>query len=194
MKSLIFIGMISLMTNQIAKAESVAIFAMGCFWCGEEAFKDKSTHSLLPGVFSIKVGYTGGQMENPTYESHHGHKEAVKIVFDPDVISYNKLLKIFWRNVDPLNGKGQFCDQGPQYSSVIYYSDDEQKLMAEKSKNPIESELEKQVATEIISATDFWDAEDYHQDYAEKNPVRYKYYRWGCGRDARLNELWGRGE
>jgi peptide-methionine (S)-S-oxide reductase len=167
-----------------------AIFAMGCFWCGAAAFFDHDTNEMLPGIITVRVGYTGGISTNPTYPAHEGHQEAVKIDFDPTKISYKQLLDIFWHNVDPFDGKGQFCDKGQSYISAIYVKDDEQKKQAEESKKAIEQKFNQTVATEIKAASLFTDAEAYHQDYKRKNPVRYKVYRWNCGRDQRLNEIW----
>lgn len=171
--------------------KEVAIFAMGCFWCGESEFRDHKTGKPLPGIFSLRVGYAGGTNPNPTYESHQGYKEAVKIEFDPAIISYEKLLDIFWHNVDPFDGKGQFCDKGFPYTAVIFYHNATQKTSALASLHNAQKVLGKQIVTEIISGTTFYDAEEYHQDYKEKNPVRYKFYRWNCGRDKRLKEVWG---
>lgn len=167
-----------------------AIFAMGCFWCGESEFRDHQTSELLPGIHSLRVGYAGGITANPTYENHEGYKEAIKVVFDPSIISYEQLLDIFWHNVDPYDGIGQFCDKGYPYTSVIYGANDVQMKEAESSKALIEKDLKQPVATEIIPKTSFVEAEEYHQNYKQKNPLRYKYHRWSCGRDQRLKEIW----
>ena len=167
-----------------------AIFAMGCFWCGAAAFADHDTNIKLPGVIDVKVGFTGGTSSNPTYASHQGHQEAVKVVFDPDRISYGQLLDVFWHNVDPFDDKGQFCDQGEPYKSSIFFKDTDQQKQALASKEKIEKRFGQKVVTELKAATPFYDAEDYHQDYKIKNPVRYKVYRWNCGRDQRLKEIW----
>jgi peptide-methionine (S)-S-oxide reductase len=169
-----------------------AIFAMGCFWCGAAAFADHDTNIKLPGIISLRSGYTGGKSTNPTYPDHEGHQEAVKIVFDPTIITYPQLLEIFWHNVDPFDDKGQFCDKGASYVSTIYYRDEVQKKQAEESKTNIEKLLNNQVATLLRPATSFYDAEAYHQDYKINNPVRYSYYRWGCGRDKSLAEIWNK--
>jgi peptide-methionine (S)-S-oxide reductase len=170
----------------------IAIFAMGCFWCGESEFRDKITHNPLPGIVSIRVGYAGGVVPNPTYYHHEGYKEAVKITYDANKISYEHLLAIFWRNIDPLNADGQFCDIGPSYTSAIFYTNATQKKLALKTKEDIKGTLKKTaIATEILPYTTFYEAEDYHQNYQVKNPVRYKYYRWRCGRDKRLSIVWG---
>lgn len=169
-----------------------ATFAAGCFWCVEPPF-DK-----LDGVLSTTSGYTGGTKKNPTYEEVSsggtGHTEAVEIVYDPSRVSYEKLLDVFWRNVDPLTPNAQFCDHGDQYRSAIFFHDDEQKRLAEKSKKDLEASgrFTQPIVTEIAPAGAFWPAEDYHQDYATKNPVRYNYYRYRCGRDQRLEQLWGK--
>ncbi|HKQ62251.1 MAG TPA: peptide-methionine (S)-S-oxide reductase MsrA [Candidatus Polarisedimenticolaceae bacterium] len=173
-----------------AKTET-AIFAGGCFWCMEAAFDD------LPGVISAVSGYTGGTKKNPTYEEVSsggtGHAESVKITYDPAKLSYEKLLDVFWHNVDPLTRDAQFCDHGTQYRSAIFYLDEPQHKLAEASKRAIEDahRFKLPIVTEIVAASTFYPAEDYHQDYHEKNPLRYRSYRWGCGRDERLKQLWG---
>jgi peptide-methionine (S)-S-oxide reductase len=167
-----------------------AIFAMGCFWCGAAAFADHDTNVPLQGILEIKSGYTGGISTNPTYASHEGHQEAVKVVYDPTKVTYAQLLNIFWHNVDPFDPNGQFCDKGAPYTSAIYYQDEDQKKQAFESKGAVEKRIGKAVVTEIKPASAFFDAEAYHQDYKKKNPVRYNVYRWNCGRDKRLNEIW----
>jgi peptide-methionine (S)-S-oxide reductase len=166
-----------------------AIFAGGCFWCVEHEFDD------VAGVKSAVSGYLGGSVENPSYKQvsggDTGHTEAVEIRYDPKQISYQKLLDIFWRNIDPTVANRQFCDIGPQYRSGIFYLDDAQKVAAEASRTALEPKFPGGIKTEITAASTFYLAEDYHQDYAKKNPVRYGYYRYSCGRDARLKELWG---
>ena len=170
---------------------ATAIFAGGCFWCREGPF------DVLDGVISTTSGYTGGKLANPTYEQVSsggtGHAEAVKVVYDPDKVGYQQLLAVFWRNVDPLDASGQFCDRGNQYRSEIFYMDEQQKQLAEESKAALDASgrLKQPVVTEIVAATTFYPAEDYHQDYYQKNPTRYKLYRYGCGRDQRLTKLWG---
>ncbi|MGB5765439.1 MAG: peptide-methionine (S)-S-oxide reductase MsrA [Arenicellales bacterium] len=172
-----------------SSATEKAIFAGGCFWCMEPPF-DK-----IDGVISTTSGYTSGHQKNPTYKQVSagvtGHTEAIEIVFDPDKVSYEKLLEVFWLNIDPLNAKGQFCDYGTQYRTGIYYLDEQQQKLAEASLAGIKNKLNKPIATEIKAATQFYPAEDYHQNYYQVNPVRYNYYRWSCGRDQRLQELWG---
>ena len=169
-----------------------ATFAGGCFWCMEPPF-DK-----LPGVISTTAGYTGGHTRNPTYEQvssgQTGHAEAVEVEYDPKRISYENLLDVFWHNIDPTQRDGQFCDHGSQYRTAIFYHDDEQKRLAEASKAALvkNKPFKGEIVTEITRATEFYRAEDYHQDFYRKNPIRYKFYRTGCGRDARLKELWGK--
>lgn len=163
----------------------IAVFGMGCFWCGESEFRSHQTGQPLPGIESIRVGYAGGTEPNPTYENHNGYVEAVKVTFDAKLIGYEDLLSIFWNNIDPYDPSGQFCDKGPSYISVIYYTSENQKEMAIKSKMALIGS----VVTEILPLTTFYDAEEYHQNYSSKNPIRYNYYRWGCGRDKRLKQL-----
>jgi peptide-methionine (S)-S-oxide reductase len=166
-----------------------AIFAGGCFWCMEPPF-DK-----LDGVSATISGYTGGTKKNPTYEEvssgNTGHAEAVQIIYDPKKITYEKLLEVFWHNVDPLTANAQFCDHGSQYRTGIFYYDENQKKLAEESKKTIAKRFKEPIVTEITAATEFYPAEDYHQDYYSKNPLRYKFYRYNCGRDQRLDKLWG---
>lgn len=172
-------------------ATATAIFAGGCFWCMEPPF------DALPGVISTTSGYTAGHTVDPTYQSTSsgktGHTEAVKIVYDPSKVSYEKLLHVFWRNHDPLTANAQFCDRGSQYRAGIYFGSEEERKLAEASKAELEKSgrFQSKITTEIVAQTAFYDAEDYHQDYYQKNPIRYKIYRTGCGRDRRLNELWG---
>lgn len=173
-----------------APATAKATFAGGCFWCMEPPF-DK-----LPGVSATISGYTGGHHKQPKYEEvstgRTGHIEALQITFDPNQVSYQQLLDIFWQNVDPLDGGGQFCDRGSQYTTAIFYHDAEQKRLAEQSKAKIAARLGRELVTPIRPATEFYAAEAYHQDYYQRNPLRYKYYRFSCGRDKRLEQLWGK--
>ena len=170
-----------------------ATFAGGCFWCMEPPF-DK-----LDGVVSTTSGYTGGQTKNPSYEEVSsgvtGHAESVQVVFDPAKISYAQLLDVFWHNIDPLTPDAQFCDHGSQYRTAIFYHSEEQKRLAEASKQQLaqSGRFTQPIVTEIVTAGEFYPAEDYHQDYYQKNPIRYKFYRYHCGRDQRLAELWGAG-
>ncbi len=171
---------------------AIATFAGGCFWCVEAEFDG------LTGVVSATSGYIGGAKSNPTYEQvsagSTGHAEAVQIVFDPTKVSYARLVDIFWHNIDPLTANRQFCDSGDQYRSAIFYHDAEQRRIAETTKANIDKSkrFKKPVLTQIVAAGTFYPAEDYHQDYHLKNPVRYKYYKFNCGRAQRLAELWGK--
>lgn len=173
-----------------AQATEKATFAGGCFWCMEEALDH------APGVRLTLSGYTGGTLPNPTYEQvsagHTGHAEAVQVTYDPARVSYAQLLDLFWRNVDPTVGDRQFCDVGNQYRPAIFYHNAKQKRLAEASKRKLEqSGRFKRIAVQIVPAGEFYVAEDYHQDYYLKNPLRYKYYKFSCGRAQRLEELWG---
>jgi len=166
-----------------------ATFAGGCFWGMEPPFEK------IPGVASVTSGYTGGQKVDPSYEEVSaggtGHAESVDIVYDPSKVGYPQLLDVFWHNVDPTQGDGQFCDHGHQYRTAIFYHDAEQKRLAQESKEKVQARLQKPVVTEIVAASRFYPAEEYHQDFYKKSPVRYYTYRAGCGRDRRLKELWG---
>ena len=169
-----------------------AIFAAGCFWCIEKDMEK------LDGVVEAVSGYTGGRTENPTYQDVStgttGHREAIQVTFDPSKVSYSDLLDVFWKNHDPFDNRGQFCDVGFQYTAAIYYLNDKQKKLAEESKAEAEKTLGQEILTEIEPAATFYDAEDYHQNYYEKNPIRYNFYRWNCGRDQRLEEIWSETE
>ena len=168
-----------------------AVFAGGCFWCVESDFEK------IPGVHEVVSGYTGGDVENPSYQEVSsggtGHVESVKVIYDPTMVSYEKLLDVFWKHVDPTDPGGQFVDRGEQYRTVIFYADDEQKRLAEKSKNELDKSgrFHGPVVTEIIELKEFYPAEQYHQDYYKKNPLRYKFYRFNSGRDQFLNRTWG---
>lgn len=172
--------------------QAVAIFAGGCFWCMQPPF-DK-----LTGVISTQAGYAGGHTANPTYEQTSaggtGHAEAVRVVYDPAKVSYPQLLQVFWHNIDPVAVDRQFCDRGDQYRSAIFPLDADQRAEAEASKQALQADkrFSQPIATRIEAAPTFYAAEDYHQDYYKKNPIRYKYYRHGCGRDQRLQEIWGK--
>jgi peptide-methionine (S)-S-oxide reductase len=174
-----------------ASERATATFAGGCFWCEETAFVD------VPGVISVTSGFTGGQVKNPTYEQVSaggtGHAESVQVVFDPGKVSYEKLLEIFWHNVDPTQANGQFCDHGNQYRSAIFYADEAQHKAAEASKAKLEADprFAGKIVTQIVAASPFYRAEEYHQQFYKKNPTRYHEYREGCGRDARLRAIWG---
>ena len=167
-------------------------FAGGCFWCMEEAFEG------VEGVISVTSGYTGGRQANPSYEEvsagSTGHAESVEVIYDPAKVSYSELLHIFWRNIDPTTPDRQFCDEGTQYRSAIFYHDETQKRLAEESKQMLQKSKPFQgpIVTQIVPASMFYPAEEYHQDFYKKNPIRYKLYKFTCGRVQRLKELWGK--
>jgi peptide-methionine (S)-S-oxide reductase len=169
-----------------------AYFAGGCFWCMEEAFEK------VDGVVSATSGYMGGTVANPSYEAvsagRTGHAESVEVVYDTAKASYQKLLDAFWRNVDPITPNAQFCDHGSQYRSAIFFQTEEEKRAAETSKESIEQSrrFKEPIATQIVTASQFYPAEEYHQDFYKKNPIRYKFYKYNCGRAQRLEELWGK--
>jgi peptide-methionine (S)-S-oxide reductase len=177
-------------SQQSTPHRAVATFAGGCFWCMESDFDH------VPGVLSTVSGYTGGHVKNPTYhqvsEGGTGHAEAVEITYDPTKVTYQQLLDHFWRNVDPTQKDGQFCDIGNQYRTAIFVHDDEQRKLAVASRKKIAAELGKPIYTEIDKAGPFYKAEEYHQNFYKKNELRYKFYRWNCGRDQRLKQLWGK--
>ncbi len=191
MRLILFFVMIvsGLCGGNVAAQTKDAIFAGGCFWCLEGPF------DALPGVLETQAGYTGGQTPNPTYEQVSsgvsGHLEAMRVVYDPERIDYARLLDVFWRNIDPTDPGGQFCDRGPQYRSAVFFGDEAEEAAAWASKARIEESRGFTVATEILPRTEFYAAEEYHQDYYRKNPLRYRFYRQGCGRDQRLRQLWG---
>lgn len=167
-----------------------AILAGGCFWCMESDFEK------LEGVTDVISGFTGGTLENPTYNGDHtGHYEAVEITYDPDKVSYGELLAHYWVNIDPFDDRGQFCDKGPSYLSAIFVANDSERQLAEQSKREVEAQFpDQQVVTPILPVTAFYPIkgnESYHQDYYKNYPVRYKFYRWNCGRDQRLKAIWG---
>jgi len=170
-------------------ARAHATFAGGCFWCMEPPFEK------IPGVFSVTSGYTGGQKKNPTYEEVSagitGHAESVDIVYDPAKVTYAQLLEVFWHNIDPFTSDAQFCDHGTQYRSAIFYHDDDERRLAEETKKQVQERFHMTVATQVVAATQFYPAEEYHQDFYMRNPLRYHTYRSGCGRDQRLKEIWG---
>ncbi|APG63687.1 peptide-methionine (S)-S-oxide reductase [Sphingorhabdus lutea] len=174
-----------------AKENNVtAIFAMGCFWCAEADFEK------VKGVIKVESGYIGGNVNNPSYEQvsagGSGHYEAVLVTYDPKVTNYANLLKIFWRNIDPFDANGQFCDKGHSYKSAIFTSVKYEKTIATLSKENLKKTFNKNIETKILPKSTFYKAEEYHQDYYKKNPISYKYYRKSCGRDARLKEIWGK--
>jgi peptide-methionine (S)-S-oxide reductase len=176
---------------KVPAGHAVAVFAGGCFWCMEGPF------DRIPGVDATISGYTGGRTANPTYEQvssgSTGHAESVSVVYDPRKVSYETLLDVFWHNIDPTVKDRQFCDSGTQYRSAIFYRDEAQRKAAEASRDALAKSkpFREPIVTEIAMAGPFTPAEDYHQDYYVKNPVRYNLYRTGCGRDARLKQLWG---
>ncbi len=173
---------------QVFAQSQEAIFAGGCFWCLEHDLEK------LDGVSSVESGYSGGDLNNPTYENHSGHQEVVKVSFNSDVISYKDLLKKYWINIDPFDNNGQFCDRGDSYKPIIFTSNQEQDLDAKESREIISSALNvplDQLKVDILDSKTFWIAEKYHQDFAVKNPLKYKFYRTSCGRDNRLNKVWG---
>jgi peptide-methionine (S)-S-oxide reductase len=180
-------------TAPVSDGLAKATFAGGCFWCMEPPFDE------LDGVISTTSGYTGGNRRHPAYQQvasgQTTHAEAVEIVYDPSKISYAQLLEVFWMNVDPLTRDRQFCDGGAQYRTAIFFHGDEQARLARDTKQQLDDSgrFDRPVVTQIVEAGEFWAAEDYHQDYYLKNPIRYKFYRYGCGRDKRLDELWGEG-
>lgn len=183
--SLLFLGALSARTAS-AETTEIATFAGGCFWCVESDFEH------VDGVLSAVSGYTGGELENPTYRNHGQHIEAVQITFDPAKVSYKKLVEIFWRSIDPVDAGGQFCDRGHSYTTAIFANSADQLKIAQSSKADTDAsgDLPKKIVTDIREASTWTDAEGYHQDYYKKNPVRYKFYRHNCGRDDRIRELW----
>jgi len=171
--------------------QAKATFAGGCFWCMEEEFEK------VEGVVSAISGYAGGQVENPTYEQVSaggtGHTESIEITYDPSKVTYKQLLDVFWRNIDPTTPNAQFCDHGNQYRSAIFYHDEKQKQLVEESLQTVNQtkSFPQAIVTEVGPATEFYLAEEYHQDFYKKNPIRYKFYKWNCGRAQRLKQLWG---
>lgn len=185
------VALLALAPARAHAAQAIAIFAGGCFWCVEEAFDP------VEGVISTTSGYIGGVKPRPSYEEVSaggtGHAEAVQVVYDPAKVTYEKLLEVFWRNIDPLTADAQFCDKGDQYRSAIFYVNEEQKRLAEASKAALEKSerFKAPIVTQIVAAAPFYAAEDYHQDYYQRNPLRYRLYKYNCGRAQRLKELWG---
>lgn len=193
--AILFIGTLSVQTISQAAANATqgkAYFAGGCFWCMEEVFEN------VEGVLSVTSGYIGGTVARPSYEEvsagRTGHAESVEVVYDPAKVSYQKLLDTFWLNVDPITPNAQFCDHGSQYRSAIFFQTDEEKRTSETSKQAIEqsSRFNDQIVTQIVMASQFYPAEEYHQDFYKKNPIRYKFYKYNCGRAQRLETLWGK--
>jgi len=191
MRIIAVLSLIFATLGSVSQAQNLqtAIFAGGCFWCVESDFDH------VDGVVETTSGYTGGHVANATYKQvgrgDTGHYEAVKIVFDANVVSYDQLLYVFWRTVDPTDAGGQFCDRGDSYRTAIFATNAAQAAAAEASKAALDGRLSGPIVTPILTASDFWDAEGYHQNYHNKNPIRYNYYRNGCGRDNRVGLLWG---
>lgn len=193
---LILLNLLFAASSAIAQSEAfgdkykTAVFAGGCFWCMEKPYDE------LGGVISTISGYTGGHKKNPTYQEVSsgttGHIESIRITYDTTKITYKDLLEVFWKNIDPLDPRGQFCDKGPMYVSAIFYSTEEEKKLSEESLKNVQTKFKQNIATRLIPATVFYPAEDYHQNYYQNNPIKYKYYRYRCGRDARLDDLWGK--
>ncbi len=188
-RALTTLFLLALGTSPAAWGEK-AYLAGGCFWCMEADFEG------LPGVQDVVSGFTGGSVENPTYNGNHtGHYEAIEITYDPSIVSYEALLDHYWVNIDPFDAYGQFCDKGPSYRAAIFVATPAERRLAEQSKQEVQAMFpDQQVVTEILDASTFYPIkgdESYHQDYYKKSPVRYKFYRYRCGRDARLEEIWG---
>lgn len=188
----LIIGGITMSTPKQSSIQKTAYFAGGCFWCMEADFAKKA------GVLDVISGYMGGKQDNPTYKNYadSGHIETIKVIYDPQKITYPELLDIFWRSIDPTDGQGQFVDRGAQYRSALFYQTDEEKDQAELSKKKLaeSGKFSKPIVTEILPATTFYPAEEYHQDYAKKNPIKYKWYRYRSGRDQFLNKSWPKKE
>lgn len=194
MKNIYFfpLACLLLISNSVALADK-AIFAGGCFWCVESDFEK------LEGVSEAISGFTGGSLEDPTYSGNHkGHYEAVEVTYDPSIVSYQQLLDYFWRHIDPFDAKGQFCDKGFSYLSAIFVANHDERKLAEISKQKVINQFPDQtVVTPILNTSSFYPIagdESFHQDYYKTNPLRYKYYRWNCGRDQRVQEIWGQKE
>lgn len=190
--SFLVLGVLAMVSNVSAKsAAGIATFAGGCFWCLEADL------AKIPGVLKVTSGFSGGSIESPSYEDvtkgTTGHREAVQVEYDPSVLSYESLLDHFWKNIDPFDEKGQFCDKGFQYTAAIFTHDESQAKSAQTSKEKIENSgrFPEKIITAVIPYKNFYPAEEHHQNYAETNPLKYSFYRWNCGRGARLKELWG---
>jgi peptide-methionine (S)-S-oxide reductase len=193
--AILLIGAWNIQSTSLVAADAIlgkAYFAGGCFWCMEEAFEK------VEGVLSVTSGYMGGTVANPSYEDvsagRTGHAESIEVAYDPAKVSYRKLLDTFWRNVDPITPNAQFCDHGSQYRSAIFFQTDEEKREVEASNQAIEQSkrFKEPIVTQIVMVSQFYPAEEYHQDFYKKNPIRYKFYKYNCGRAQRLEELWGK--
>jgi len=188
MPKLISLLLLTMLAAMPARSETAqAVFAGGCFWCMESAYQE------LEGVEDVVSGFTGGELLNPTYSGNHeGHYEAILVTYDPSVVSYQDLLDHYWVNIDPFDDRGQFCDKGFSYRAAIFADGEDQMQLAQASRNAVVAKFpDQEVVTEVLPASRFWPVEEYHQDYYLKNPVRYQYYRWNCGRDQRLEAIWG---
>jgi len=187
MKPALLLALLISLSPQTRAETASALFAGGCFWCMESAYQE------LPGVSEVVSGFSGGSVPNPTYKGNHeGHYEAVQVTYDPAKVSYKELLEFYWLNVDPFDDGGQFCDRGPSYRSAVFPGNAEELALVKQSKAAVEDKFPDQVIyTEVLPATAFWPVEEGHQDYYLKNPVRYNYYRWACGRNQRLEAIWG---
>lgn len=188
MRRLLLVPLLLAAINALAD-EATAVFAGGCFWCMEPPYDQ------LPGVLDTTSGYSGGHTGNPTYEQvtagGTGHYEVVRVTYDPDRISYDELLAVFWRNIDPFDDRGQFCDRGSSYRAAVFYGSEAERELAEAARADLEIRFGRKVVTGILPAAPFYAAEGYHQNYYTENPLRYRYYRYGCGRDERLRQVWG---
>jgi peptide-methionine (S)-S-oxide reductase len=180
------IGAFAIAGASASAEDAKAVFAGGCFWCVESDFEK------LEGVKEAVSGYAGGELENPTYENHEGHIESAEITYDPAVVSYRELVDYLLRHVDPTDAGGQFCDRGHSYTTAIFVANAEERADAEAAIADAEKALGKDVVTPVIEGARFWVAEDYHQDYYKKNPLKYRFYRTTCGRDARVKTVWGK--
>ena len=191
---IVIVVLLNVLSHSVVESGETAraYFAGGCFWCMEEAFEK------VDGVIAVVSGYMGGTLQSPSYEEvsagRTGHAESVEVLYDPSKLTYNQLLEAFWRNVDPITANAQFCDHGTQYRAVIFYQNDQEKRFAEESKQAIDQSkrFNQPIVTQIVMASQFYAAEEYHQDFYKKNPIRYKFYKYNCGRAQRLDELWGK--
>ena len=180
---------LSIVTNPIKAYSDEIILAGGCFWCLEHDLE------YLRGVDSVKSGYSGGDLNNPSYENHNGHQEVVLVNYDPKIVSLDEILRLYLRNIDPLDGKGQFCDRGDSYKPVIFYQNSTEETLSNNALKSASKELKvpfEEIKVQVKSKNKFWLAEDYHQNFADNNEFKYKFYRYSCGRDKRLDQLWGK--